>query len=148
MRKIIIATLLLLLSSTSYSTEWQLLNPTESYIDVYRYKSLYDPYLDPVDQELKMGGNFNLSFDLVKYNDTRLYWHNDLHFDQSEQSGKVRHGGWQYEIGLSLFKLEQTGGGIEIFQQHHSRHIFEDTRDTHFPVYDRYGVRFKIYDLR
>jgi hypothetical protein len=125
-------------------TQWRLLDPKDVHIDVYKNETVHDPYLDPVDQELSYGSGFNLDLNLVKYNGLGLYWNNLLHFDQSSKSGQIKHAGWQYEIGATLWQ-EEGQDRIQLFKQHHSRHVLEETRDIHFPVYDRYGIRVRVY---
>jgi hypothetical protein len=143
MFKKILSVAMCLFSASVSANEYYLLEPTTSYIEAYRNHKVYDPYLDPIDKELTLGGNFNLSLNLVRYRDYKLYWNNVLHFDQSSRSGHVKHAGWQFEVGSSLFKT-RTDSSFDIFWQHHSRHILEETREQHFPVYDRYGIRFNL----
>jgi hypothetical protein len=50
--------------------------------------------------------------------------------------------GWEYMLGLDLFKYNCSG--VQFIKQHHSRHILEEERNTHFPVYDRIGIRLVI----
>lgn len=121
-----------------------LLEPQEMYMDVYKYDSLHDPYLYPVDNELYWGANFKTKFNVVRYKGFAFYADSLLHFDQSEVSGQVKHAGWQYELGVNVARVGL--GGIDIFRQHHSRHILEGTRERHFPVYDRTGVRFWFFN--
>ena len=121
----------------------EFLKPTEAYIDAYKYKHMIDPYIAPRDEELKYGANFNLSFDIARYRDKAFYMKNILHFDQSERTGQIEHGGWQYEAGLQIYR-DSKGAGIDLFQQHHSRHVMDEYREDHFPVYDRYGIRFNL----
>lgn len=125
-------------------SNWRLLAPNDMYIDMYHYETMHDPYLDPVDKDLTYGGGFNLNLDIAKYKGLGLYWNNLLHFDQSGRDGRIKAGGWQYELGMTVW--QQNGfDRIQLFKQHHSQHIFEDTRPEHFPVYDRYGIRLRIY---
>lgn len=142
------ALLLTILSTTALGEEWQLLEPRDVYIDAYKSTTVHDPYLDPIDENLGWGSNFVVNADLLKYRHWGLYSLNILHFDQNDRTGQIVHGGWQYELGLSLFPSwrDPTRGKLELFHQHHSRHIFEDVRPgMHFPVYDRYGVRLRIW---
>lgn len=123
---------------------WRILAPTDVHLDTYKNQHVHDPYLAPADQNLGYGANFNLDFDILKYKGLGLYWKNLLHFDQSLSSGQVKHAGWQYEIGATVYQVRGVPK-IELFKQHHSRHILEEPREEHFPVYDRYGIRFRIY---
>lgn len=135
-----------LLANNAFGYSLQVAEPKRVYMEAYRYDHVYDPYLAPLDDELKYGGAFGTDFYLLhhkKYG-LGLYWDNKLHFDQSERTGHVKHGGWQYELGLSFWEPKGKPK-IELFKQHWSRHVFEETRTTHFPVYDRYGIRFNVY---
>lgn len=136
--------LLLMLATNAYGQQWRLLEPTDVFIDAYEYEAIHDPYLKPEDEKLKYGANFNLDLDVLKYKGYGLHWRNLLHFDQSAQSGQVKHAGWQYEVGATVWTDKRGCPKIQAGRQHHSKHILEDTRDTHFPVYDRYFVRFNI----
>jgi hypothetical protein len=134
------------LSTTSLAAEWRLVKPREVFVDIYKYDGeLHDPYLEPIDEDIRHGGTFNIDMDLVKYKGYGLYWDNQLFFDQSEATGKVRHGGWRYELGLTVYANQKGRAKVELFRQHESRHIFEDTRQQHFPVYDRFGIRVRVY---
>jgi hypothetical protein len=134
-----------LISSNLYAKgNWRLIAPNDIHIDAYKSETVHDPYLDPIDSELGYGAGFNLDLDIAKYNGLGLYWNNLLHFDQSSQSGQIKHGGWQYEIGAVIWQ-ENGLDRVQLFKQHHSRHIFEETRNVHFPVYDRYGFRLRVY---
>jgi hypothetical protein len=133
--------LVLLDSTISYgkNIQFKLLEPIDVSIDAYKYQQpVYDSYLYPTDRQLNYGSTFNLDFNVVEYKRISLYSLNKLYFDAND-TGKVSDSGWQYEIGLNFYHK------ISLFKQHHSRHIFEDTRLEHFPLYDRYGIRFKIY---
>lgn len=135
-------------STSASAAEWRLLAPRDVYIDAYKNQTVHDPYLAPVDQDLSYGATFNIDADILKYRNWGLYTLNQVHFDQSGETGRIVHGGWQYEMGFSLFptKKDPARGKIELFKQHHSRHIFEDERPgVHFPVYDRFGVRLRIW---
>ncbi len=135
-----------LMHSSAHAGSLKVAEPKKIYMEAYEYQHMYDPYLAPLDKEMKYGGVFGTDFYLLHHKTLGLglYWNNELHFDQSEQSGQVKHGGWKYELGLSV--LEYKGQPkIELFKQHWSRHVMEETRDVHFPVYDRYGIRFNIY---
>jgi hypothetical protein len=143
MLKRILSAVIYLFSASALANEYHLLEPTTSYIEAYKNHKVHDPYLDPIDKELTLGGNFNLSLNLIRYQDYKLYWNNILHFDQSGHTGHVKHAGWQFEVGSTLFKT-RTDSSLDVFWQHHSRHILEETREQHFPVYDRYGVRLNL----
>lgn len=118
-----------------------LLEPKYVAVDIYRYEDIYDPYLAPLDRELRYGSNWTLNLNIFRFNDRTIYWNNRLHFDQSRSSGHIKHAGWEYEIGGDLL-TEGDLPKIQLFKHHHSRHVLEETRETHFPVYDYYGFRF------
>lgn len=124
--------------------EIEVLSPRNIFVDAYKNDVVHDPYLYPRDKELGLGATFNIDLDVFKYRAFNVYWLNKLHFDQSYETGKVIHGGWNYEFGSTIFTWKDKSK-VEVFRQHHSRHIFEDTRDRHFPVYDRTGIRFNLY---
>lgn len=127
-------------TATSQST-LHLLSPEEISIDAYRNKTVHDPYLYPLDQHLSNGAKFNLNLNIIQYSDYKFYWNNSLHFDQSSLDQKIKHAGWWYFLGVTLLPKTKYSGGIDLFMEHHSRHILEETRENHFPVYDRYGIK-------
>jgi len=133
-----------LLSSQLNAEELKIATPRDIYVDVYNNQTVHDPYIYPADEQLGYGANFNLDFNIVKYGSYSLYWNNLLHFDQSKETGKVVHGGWQFELGIPVYVVDNNPK-IELFHQHHSRHVLDAKRDSHFPVYDRAGIRFRIY---
>lgn len=120
-----------------------LLEPKDIYIDAFKYESMHDPYLAPIDKDLLYGAAFNTDFNVFRYKKVALYWKNRLHFDQAGSSGHIKHAGWEYELGLPLW-IDKGKPKIELFKQHHSRHVLEEVRDAHFPVYDRFGVRIRL----
>jgi hypothetical protein len=105
-------------------------------MEMQKYQRLNNPYLYPTDADIAHGGSFYMDWLWLKIGNFSLYSQNTLHFLQSGVTGRVIYGGWQYEQGLSL------GKSLELFKYHHSQHIMEDTRPTHFPNEDYYGVRF------
>ncbi len=135
-----------LCSETALATtrEWHLLEPRDVYIDTYRNEVVHDPYIYPEDQYLTYGSTFNIDANLLKWGPYGLYWLNQLHFDQSGQDGRIKHAGWQYELGLTVWVDKYDNPRIELFKQHHSRHVLDEYREEHFPVYDRVGVRFRL----
>ena len=75
-----------------------------------------------------------------------LYWDNNLH-TEAVRSGTVKTVGWHWIMGVRLTKM------IDLFQEHHSRHVVEEYRATKngrntFPVEDSYGIRITIIDLK
>jgi hypothetical protein len=140
----ILAALLPIAQSAQGQTQWRLLAPNDVFIDAYKNETVHDPYLSPVDRDLSYGAGFNVDLDLIKYNGLGLYWNNLLHFDQSSANGQIKAAGWQYEAGFTLWH-ENNSDKIQLFRQHHSQHILEEARPVHFPVYDRIGIRLRIY---
>lgn len=72
-----------------------------------------------------------------------FYFEQRPHFEAINVTPKTV--GWQYELGLHL--TDQ----IDLFRDHHSRHVMEDYRPranghNPFPVEDLYGIRFVIVD--
>jgi hypothetical protein len=120
-----------------------LLEPKDVYIDAFKYQSLHDPYLAPIDKDLLYGAAFNTDFNVFRYGNIALHWKNRLHFDQAGPSGHIKHAGWEYELGLPLW-IDKGKSKIELFKQHHSRHVLEEVRDAHFPVYDQIGLRIRL----
>lgn len=141
----IILIFIAIFSATPALAQWRLLEAKEVYVDTYKNETVHDPYLAPDDQYLTYGASFNTNFDILKYNGYGLYMDNDLHFDQDSQDGQVRAAGWQYNLGLVVWQKDGKNK-IELFKQHHSQHVLDRTReDLHFPVYDRVGVRWNLY---
>jgi hypothetical protein len=136
--------ILMSLVSSTCLAEWRLFAPNDVHVDFYRNKTVRDPYLKPLDEDLGMGAGFNVDFDMAKYSGFGLYWNNLLHFDGSDKTNSIKAAGWQYELGLVVWH-EKGIDKMILFKQHHSQHILEEVRDTHFPVYDRFGFRFNIY---
>jgi hypothetical protein len=133
-------------SRDAEAKEWHLIEPREVYLDAYDNGEVHDPYLYPDDATLGYGANFIMNFDVLKYGPYGLHWDNRLHFDQSRENGQVRHAGWEYGLYLTLLARDDETPIIEAFHQHHSRHILDREREFHFPVYDRFGVRFVLYE--
>ncbi len=141
----VLLSLIILSSASSAFAQWHLLEPREVYMDAYKNDTIHDPYLAPEDADLGYGSNFITNFDIIKFKGYGLHWDNTLHFDQSDKDGQVRAAGWQYGLYLTVFRLNDKTK-IEMFKQHHSQHILDRERDVHFPVYDRTGLRFVIYE--
>lgn len=135
--------MLTLFSQKVIGRELFLLEPRDVYIDAFKYQSLHDPYLVPIDKDILYGAAFNTDFNVFRYKKIALYWKNRLHFDQAATSGHIKHAGWEYELGLPLW-IDKGKPKIEFFKQHHSRHVLEEVRNVHFPVYDRIGIRVRL----
>lgn len=137
---------LALISTQSYAYDLQVLQPKHIYVEGYQYQDMHDPYIAPIDQDLKYGGAFGTDLYLIQWDKhAGLYWNNELGFDQDQTNGHIKHVGWHYELGLDLLSDEEGNSKIQLFKEHWSRHVVEEVRPEHFPVYDRIGVRFNIY---
>lgn len=142
--KLLIGMIGLLTSQIALSTEYSLLEPRKASVDIYEYQALRDPYIYPEDTNIKYGGTFNLDMNILRINDYKFYWENGLFFDQSQRDGKVKHAGWHYKFGLTLFKGKTAT--VEAFKEHQSRHVFDQTREMPFPFYDRAGVSIIFWE--
>jgi hypothetical protein len=127
-------------------SSFRLMEPSEVYIDAYQIDEMHDSYLAPIDQELKLGAAFVVDVDVLRYGHYGLWMNNKVHFDQSETTGHIRHGGWEFELGLTLIATEQKPL-LSVIRLHHSRHLMEGSREEHFPVYDMTGIRLHIVDF-
>jgi hypothetical protein len=133
--------IMMLLSTPAVAQEWRLLEPKEVAIEAYQYRGIRDTYLAPTDKELDIGGHFIVDADLIRRGGYGLWMENRLHFDQSGRTGHIKHAGWYYRFMLTLYATAEGEEKVSLFHEHHSRHILEETRDTPFPVYDKYGIR-------
>lgn len=76
------------------------------------------------------------------------YWRNNVHTETTNPSGRVTTVGWEWELGVTLFK------NYEIFHHHHSRHVMEEVPEkrfesgNQFPNENSYGIRFKLYEKK
>jgi len=126
--------------------ELHLLEPTDVYTDLYKYRADHDAYLSPIDTDISQGASFNISMNLLRWNHYALHWKNNLYFDQSRVTQQIVHAGYHYELGINLVNDSKTNAPrIELFKEHNSEHVMDSPRPVHFPVYDRYGVRLRIY---
>jgi len=144
MKKLLSLIAVAVTSTQAAAYPWRILSPNDAYIDVYKNETVHDPYLAPIDSTLSYGSGFNLNLDVLKYKGLGIYWNNLLHFDQSNTDGRIKAAGWQYEIGATIWRNNDLDR-VQVFKQHHSQHILEETRPVHFPVVDRYGIRLRLY---
>lgn len=112
-------------------------------MELHDIQGVNDPYLSPVDKELKYGGAFITDFNLIRRGSYSLFSNNKLEFQQSRVTGKVRSGGWTFQLGGEM-KLSDNSA-IAIGKWHRSFHIFEEGRDKHFPTFDSYYIDLIIY---
>lgn len=128
--------LTLLLASNIQAAEYIKLK--EFSLQTGRLDDNRDPYFKLVDHEQWKGfvaNNFNL--DLVRADGWSLYWHNQVHTEGTES--QLRSVGWRWEAGVNL------GDKLEIFHEHHSRHLMDVTGETRFPLYNAYGIKIIMY---
>lgn len=141
--RFILAVFLLLFSVHGHGAEWHLLVPQEVNFEAHQIESMNDPYLYPVDKELRYGGVFNTDFAFVQYGRLSFNSTNRVSFEQSHVTGRVRAGGWKFTLNLAMQLTDNQH--IELGKYHHSYHIFEAERDGHFPTRDSYYIKFVIY---
>lgn len=141
--------LALMVSGTAIAGDsgFKILQPKDTYVDLYKNEKVRDTYLYPQDAELTYGANFVTNFDVVKVNGYGLWVDSRLHFDQDGVTGKIKSAGWQYELGLTVVVDKEMKPKVSIIKLHHSQHILEETRPGQFPVYDKIGVRLHLTDF-
>ena len=132
-----------LISNNLIARDLYLLQPQEVRVEMHQIEKINDPYLYPRDKELKYGGAFITNFRLVEWNKFNIFSNNQLSFEQSQVTGKVISGGWKFSLGTGWDISKNQA--IEIGKYHHSYHIFEDTRQVHFPTKDSYYINLVIY---
>lgn len=140
MRKIVL-TCCLLLTGITQAADY--LVPKYVSMELHQIDKMNDPYLYPRDKELKYGGVFNTDFNLIESGRWSLIANNRVSFEQSQVTGKVISGGWKFFLGGGYSIADHQS--IEIGKYHHSYHIFEDTRERHFPTRDDYMINLIIY---
>lgn len=136
--------ILLLIPSISYAEEYHLLKPQKVSIQAFEYQHYRDSYVAPDDTDIGAGAIFTVNVALLKYKGYGLFWENELFFDQEKSTGQVRHAGWHYKIGATVFKHEEFK--LNVFREHMSRHVFDEPRPVKFPTYDRTGAEFIFLD--
>jgi len=112
-------------------------------MEAHHIQRINDAYMYPVDAELKYGGAFVTNFNLVEYERLSLFSNNRLEFEQSEVTGKIRHGGWRYQLGVNYEIAAHQA--ITLGKAHYSYHIFEGVRDRHFDTWDSYYIELVIW---
>jgi hypothetical protein len=121
------------------ATPLELFPDHHSYIDLYKNEHVYDTYLYPLDSGLSYGAAFHNDFTFIKFGKYSTFVNSNVHFDQHKDTGHIKHGGWEYLLGLSLIPDK-----VELIKYHHSQHVLEETRPGHFPVTDFVGIRIHI----
>lgn len=109
-------------------------------------RDLLTPSLECTDYKGRVATNFDL--ELFKH----AFWRNEIHGEGTHAAFTTV--GWHWEFG---FKLSPQ---VEIFHEHHSRHIMDRNlptywnertqtlKETKFPVEDSYGVRIIFYEKK
>ncbi len=135
-----------MVSFTANAQEWKLLDVDSMNIEVARFKCNREPMTPQyncADYTGRVSANFNLRVAEV------AYWDNNVHTEAIESTVKTV--GWQYELGLHITK------SIDLYWEHHSRHIMEGEQPLHvnertgvvgrdrFSLEDSFGVRFIFY---
>lgn len=140
-----ITLMLLVFGPQAKAYDLQVLEMKRVSVEGYKYQEIHDPYIAPDDKTLTYGGQFSTDFYFLKWGkNAGFYWNNDLGFDQNGANGHIAHVGWHYEMGLTLWEKNDVSK-VEIFKEHYSRHVVDEARQSHFPVMDRYGLRFNLY---
>jgi len=129
--------------SYSYGQDVKYLQPKEVSFEAHQYQLINDPYLAPIDHDLRYGGVFNTDFAFVEYGRYSFNSTNRLSFEQSKMTGKVKSGGWRFTLNVNAQLADHQH--IELGKYHHSYHVFEADREEHFPTADSYYIKFIIY---
>jgi hypothetical protein len=108
----------------------EFLQVEQMYIEYKKYEAWRNPYYPVGKNDWTHGAEFAWTIGIFK----RIYWDNVFHISMDE-TPQVRHGGWEYYLGLRVFDWLSVG------RYHHSEHVFEDKFDRKFPVEDSYFVR-------
>jgi hypothetical protein len=140
----IIIILIFLNASIGYAGQYHLIEPSKVAINAFQYDDYRDTYVAPDDELIAAGAIFTVNVALLKYKGYGLFWENELFFDQEGRSGQVRHGGWHYKLGATV--LQYNGFKMNLYREHQSRHVFDETRPGKFPVYDRNGMEWILME--
>lgn len=132
-----------LLWGESRADEVRFLVPQYVSMELHQIDRINDPYMAPIDKELKYGGAFVTNFNLIEYDKFSMFSKNRLEFEQSQVSGHIRHGGWRYGLGANYQLTEHQA--ISLGKAHYSYHIFEGERDQHFPTWDSLYIELVIW---
>ncbi len=132
--------MLALLAPAAYAGEYHVLN-LEYYDFTYqKFKANRDPYTPDVDNYADRAST-NFRIGLLN---NLMYWDNQVH-TETVDTGSVKTVGWHWVLGLRVTSQ------IDLFSEHHSRHVMEEYRPTKnghntFPVEDSYGIKIKLVD--
>jgi len=92
----------------------------------------------------KYGANALFDLNLVRYDNYRLFWRNDVNMDATNR--QVRHVGWRWELGFPIIPDK-----LELFTRHYSRHVLDaDIPDNvippRYPLRDEYVLKMNFYN--
>lgn len=136
--------LLLLISSSSALAEYRLLQLEEMSMTAAKLGAATRDPLAPHEtgawtSRVALNWRFNIL--------GPVYWDNQAHMENTHSA--VRTVGWHWMFGIRLMPA------LDIFYEHHSRHILDQESPTgdeydrkasrNFPVEDSYGLKFNIY---
>lgn len=144
MLKFIMATMILL--SSGAQAQYKLLDVDVVNMQFAQFACNRDPIIPELScNDWRGRAEINADLRVLEY----LYWKNSIHGEGTNSAFKTM--GWHFELGINVSKY------IDIFYEHHSRHVLDQGNATHFshdgmsrmtrfPVEDSYGVRFKFYE--
>lgn len=100
----------------------------------------YTPYIGQKEYDHRAALVFNLN--ILRYG----FWENKTHVETVNNTARTV--GWHWMLGVHIHS------GIDLFHEHHSRHIMEEKpqvrtinrTQNQFPVEDSFGIRFNIVD--
>lgn len=131
----------LLLATTADGREYHLLNLEYQDVTYQKFKDERDPYVPEYDNRMDYRVSTNFRVGMLN---NLMYWDNQVHMEALD-TGVPKTVGWHWVLGLRV--TDQ----IDLFQEHHSRHVMEEnvsTRDgkSAFPVENSYGIKIKLID--
>jgi hypothetical protein len=139
MYKFIIFVFIVSTSALGKPREYRLIDLEHFDMQYQEFKNNRDPYVpDTTKWGYRATANFRLAVHHI------FYWDNSIH-TESVDNGTVKTVGWHWLLGLRVSK------NLDIFSEHHSRHVMEEYRPTKngsntFPLEDSYGIRYTVYD--
>lgn len=131
---------LVLYTSPAVAGEYKLLTMESFEMKYSDFKSQRDPYAMEYTEDWAYRAATSFRYSILGV----LYHDNYVHCEGLD-SGVVKTVGWQWTIGLRLHR------NVDVFADHHSRHVMEDYRPTvngrnQFPVEDSYGIKFIVVE--
>lgn len=133
---------MLFYTCTAKADEWKLLDVEK--LDVV-YSKLDKKNRDPYAPTYTNRWNDRASLQWRVSILSRVYWDNDCHVETID-TGAVKTVGWHWDAGVRINKY------FSVFQEHHSRHIMEETPEkrneagNQFPVENAVGLRVKLIE--